>query len=353
MRAATWLKNLTPVSSPRSACACRVRETDDPFHVVGIGIAGCCLENEPLSTHACADTASITDATWSTGVISRISFGSRNLRLAFANQKMIGAVVVKPSFQPGNGYDIADSTMLGRTMLRTIPVGGDELLAERLRVGVDVGPTPVRGAFDAEIRQTRPRPDFRSRATARPSASGSSTSRSFFVSRLRASSRKRAVIIASRASSLTRSASFAQSAISWSTENCTPHLGLVVAREVTDDGIALHTAPDRLPATKQVETWTSAGRFIRSQRRSRFACRRRWCAGRRVWVEGDVAGRVDDDVDVVGDRLSFFFAVTEVGLGDVTAFDDDFVVDETFERTAVAFAQWIERRRSDDVVPEP
>ena len=35
---------------------------------------------------------------------------------------MIGAVVVKPSFQPGNGYDSADSTMLGRTMLRTIPV---------------------------------------------------------------------------------------------------------------------------------------------------------------------------------------------------------------------------------------
>ena len=32
---------------------------------------------------------------------------------------MMGAVVVKPSFQPGKGYDSADSTILGRTMLRT------------------------------------------------------------------------------------------------------------------------------------------------------------------------------------------------------------------------------------------
>ena len=70
-------------------------------------------------------------------------------------------------------------------------------------------------------------------------------------------------------------------------------------------------------------------------------------------IESDVAGGVDNDVDVVRDRLRFFFGVTEVCLGDVAAFDDDFVVNKTFERAAVAFAQRIERRRGDDVVPEP
>ena len=69
-------------------------------------------------------------------------------------------------------------------------------------------------------------------------------------------------------------------------------------------------------------------------------------------IESNVAGGVDDDVDIVGDGLCFFFAVAEVRLGDVAASDDDLVADETFERAAVTFAQRIERRRGDDVVPE-
>ena len=69
-------------------------------------------------------------------------------------------------------------------------------------------------------------------------------------------------------------------------------------------------------------------------------------------IESYVAGGVDDDVDIVGDGLCFFFAVAEVCLGDVAASDDDFVVDETFERAAVTFAQRIEWRRGNDVVPE-
>ncbi len=71
------------------------------------------------------------------------------------------------------------------------------------------------------------------------------------------------------------------------------------------------------------------------------------------WIEGDVAGGVDDDVDVVGDGLGFFFAVTEVGLGDVAAPNDHFVVNKTFQRAAITLAQRVERRRRDDVVPEP
>src|SRR6185437_7659744 len=38
--------------------------------------------------------------------------------------------------------------------------GGDELLAERFSVRVNVGPTPVRRTLDAEICKTRACPDF-------------------------------------------------------------------------------------------------------------------------------------------------------------------------------------------------
>ncbi len=45
------------------------------------------------------------------------------------------------------------------------------------------------------------------------------------------------------------------------------------------------------------------------------------------WIESYVAGGVDDDVDVVGDCLCFFFGVAEVGFSDVAASDDDLVAE--------------------------
>src|SRR6185369_6145218 len=67
-------------------------------------------------------------------------------------------------------------------------------------------------------------------------------------------------------------------------------------------------------------------------------------------IESDVAGGVNDDVDVVGDGLCLFFGITEVCLGDIAASNDDLVVDKTFERAAITIAQWIEgrRRRSEE-----
>ena len=44
-------------------------------------------------------------------------------------------------------------------------------------------------------------------------------------------------------------------------------------------------------------------------------------------IEGDVAGAVNNDIDILGDRLSFFFAISEVGLADVAARDDDFIAE--------------------------
>src|SRR6185369_10889978 len=97
-------------------------ETDDTLHVVGIGVAGCGLKNELRlfdaglrrdGQHHGRDLVHRRDI--------ENKFGSAGICVwPLRISKMMGAVVVKPSFQPGNGYDIADSTMLGRTMLRTI-----------------------------------------------------------------------------------------------------------------------------------------------------------------------------------------------------------------------------------------
>jgi hypothetical protein len=50
--------------------------------------------------------------------------------------RMIGAVVVNPSFHPGNGYAIADSMMLGRTIARTSPASAATSCSPRLFVYV-------------------------------------------------------------------------------------------------------------------------------------------------------------------------------------------------------------------------
>src|SRR5829696_7596281 len=55
-------------------------------------------------------------------------------------------------------------------------------------------------------------------------------------------------------------------------------------------------------------------------------------------IESNVAGGVDDDVDIAGDGLSFFFRVPEVSFGNVTTSHDYFIVNKTLERAAIAFA---------------
>src|SRR2546423_10895689 len=69
-------------------------------------------------------------------------------------------------------------------------------------------------------------------------------------------------------------------------------------------------------------------------------------------IEGDVSGRVDDNVDIFRDRFSLFFAKPEIVFCDVATDDCDLISDEIFERRAVAFAYGIEWRRTDDVVPK-
>ena len=69
-------------------------------------------------------------------------------------------------------------------------------------------------------------------------------------------------------------------------------------------------------------------------------------------IEGHVAGRINDYVDVVGDALRFFIAEAEIVFSNVTAHDFYLVADETVERAAVSLAQRIERRLGKHIVPE-
>src|SRR5437867_4111024 len=69
-------------------------------------------------------------------------------------------------------------------------------------------------------------------------------------------------------------------------------------------------------------------------------------------IEGHVAGRINDYVDVAGDALRFFVAETEVVFSYVTPHDLYLVTDETVERAAVSLAQRIERGLGKHIVPE-
>src|SRR6185436_8575197 len=69
-------------------------------------------------------------------------------------------------------------------------------------------------------------------------------------------------------------------------------------------------------------------------------------------IEGDVAGAVDDDIDVVGDSLCFLVAIAEVDVANVSPQHCNLVANEPFKGGAVTLAQWIEWRRGNDTIPE-
>ena len=68
-------------------------------------------------------------------------------------------------------------------------------------------------------------------------------------------------------------------------------------------------------------------------------------------IERYVTGRIDNDVDVVGDLLGLFIAEAKIVVRDVAAYDLDFVPDESVERAAISLAQRIERGAYPDVLP--
>ena len=95
--------------------------------------------------------------------MSRISFSFAGiLRLALEHHeddRRRG----REAFVPAGKRDktSADSTMLGRRMLRTMPVSAaTNCSPSDFGVGVDVGPAPPGRALDAEVGETRARPDL-------------------------------------------------------------------------------------------------------------------------------------------------------------------------------------------------
>src|SRR6185369_10103960 len=138
-------------------------ETDDPFHVVRIGITGCSLKHESRLLDAslrgdCEHHGSnLID--WRDVENQLIVRG--DLCLTFADQENdrgggresfvpTGKRISEGGFDDARAHDTAHHPGFGR----------HELFAQGLRVRVDVGPTPVGGALDAEICQTRSGPDF-------------------------------------------------------------------------------------------------------------------------------------------------------------------------------------------------
>src|SRR5437588_12130290 len=69
-------------------------------------------------------------------------------------------------------------------------------------------------------------------------------------------------------------------------------------------------------------------------------------------IEGHVAGRINDYVDVAGDALRLFVAEAEIVFSNVTTHDFYLIADETVERAAVSLTQRIERRLGKYIVPE-
>ncbi len=109
-----------------------------------------------------------------------------------------------------------------------------------------------------------------------------------------------------------------------------------------------------MPATKQVDTWTSAGRFMRLAKAITFCVPTTFVrrALSRVGLKVTLPALLMTTSMSSAIRLRFFFGVTEVVFADVAAEHDHLVANESFERAAVAFAQRIEGRRGDHAVPE-
>src|SRR6185436_1846983 len=69
-------------------------------------------------------------------------------------------------------------------------------------------------------------------------------------------------------------------------------------------------------------------------------------------IEGDVAGAVDDDIDVVGDSLCFLVAIAEGDVANVSTQHRHLVATKPFKRGTVTLAQWVEWRRGNDTIPK-
>src|SRR5215831_20936708 len=69
-------------------------------------------------------------------------------------------------------------------------------------------------------------------------------------------------------------------------------------------------------------------------------------------IESNIAGRIDNDVEVLGYAIRLLFSKAEIIIGNIAADDGHLVANEILERCSVSFAHGIERLGRDHVVPE-
>src|SRR4029434_5358649 len=96
-------------------------------------------------------------------------------------------------------------------------------------------------------------------------------------------------------------------------------------------------------------------RALHSLRKGNHVLRAHYIRAQRAlesWVEGDVAGAVKNDVDVVGNSLGLLLGVAKICLADIAAQHDHFVSNESIQRAAVTLTERIEWRRRNHAVPK-
>src|SRR3954471_12433101 len=69
-------------------------------------------------------------------------------------------------------------------------------------------------------------------------------------------------------------------------------------------------------------------------------------------IKGDVARRIEHDIDIAGDALGLFLAEAEIGVSDVSANDFDLVANKIVEGGAITFAHRIERLGANYILPK-
>src|SRR5688572_14768356 len=69
-------------------------------------------------------------------------------------------------------------------------------------------------------------------------------------------------------------------------------------------------------------------------------------------IESDVAGAVENNIDIVGNSLRLLLAVAEIRFSDIAAKHHDLVANEAVQSAAITLAKWIEWRRCDYAVPK-
>src|SRR6267378_2156958 len=69
-------------------------------------------------------------------------------------------------------------------------------------------------------------------------------------------------------------------------------------------------------------------------------------------IESDIAGAVNNHIEVVRYALGFFLAIAEVRIADIAPEHDYFVANKPLEGAPISFAQGIEWRGREHTVPE-